>query len=357
MGEQTRRLRIAMVAPPWFEVPPQGYGGIEAVCAGLVDRLVARGHRVTLIGAGRDRTGADFVATFPEPPSARLGEPVPEVLHAAAAAQVLDVLDVDLVHDHTLAGPLLAAGRSVPTVVTVHGPVDGELGDYYRRLGDRVALVAISDAQRRAAADLPWVATVHNGVDVDAYPFTLDKDGFVLFLGRFGPEKGAHLAIDAARQAGRPILLAGKCSEPAERAYFLAEISPRMGQDVWLFGEAGAAAKRDLLSRARCLVFPACWEEPFGMVLIEALACGTPVVALGRGSVPEIVADGVTGFVCGDATELPAAIEAAGTLDPRRWRDRVRERFDLDAMVAGYEAVYRRVLASSGRLRWARPAS
>jgi glycosyltransferase involved in cell wall biosynthesis len=324
MGEQTRRLRIAMVAPPWFEVPPQGYGGIEAACAGLVDRLVARGYRVTLVGAGRDRTWAGFV---------------------------------DLVHDHTLAGPLPAAGRPVPTVVTVHGPVDGELGDCYRRLGGRVALVAISDAQRRAAADLPWVATVHNGIDVDTYPFILDKEGFVLFLGRFGPEKGAHLAIDAARQAGRPILLAGTCSEPAERAYFLAEISPRMGQDVWLFGEAGTVAKRDLLSRARCLVFPACRQEPFDLAPIEALACGTPVVALGRGSVPEMVADGVTGFVCGDVTELPAAIEAAGTLDPRRGRDHVREHFDLDAMVAGYEAVYRRVLASSGRLRWARPAS
>jgi glycosyltransferase involved in cell wall biosynthesis len=352
-----RRLRIAMVAPPWFEVPPRGYGGIEAVCAGLVDQLVAGGHRVTLIGAGRDRTGADFVATFPEPPSARLGEPVPEVLHAAAVARILDGLDVDLVHDHTLAGPLLAAGRPVPTVVTAHGPVDGELGDYYRQLGDRVALVAISDIQRRSAPDLPWMATVHNGIDVDAYPFRTNKEDFLLFLGRFAPEKGAHLAIDAARAAGHSILLAGKCNEQAEQAYFLAEISPRMGPDVWLFGEADAAAKQDLLSRARCLVFPTCWKEPFGMVLIEALACGTPVVALDRGSVPEIVVNGVTGFVCGDAAELPAAIEAPGTLDPRRWRGQVRERFHLSAMVAGYEAVYRRVLAKCEWLRWARPAS
>jgi glycosyltransferase involved in cell wall biosynthesis len=286
MGELRRPLRIAMVAPPWFEVPPQGYGGIEAVCAGLVDRLVARGHRVTLIGAGRDRTAADFVATFSEPPSVRLGEPVPEVLHSAAVARVLAEVEVDLVHDHTLAGPLLAAGRPVPTVVTAHGPVEGEFGDYYRHLGDWVGLVAISDAQRRSAPDLPWLATVYNGIDVDAYPFREAKDEYVLFLGRFSADKGAHLAIDAARASGRPIVLAGKCSEPAERAYFLREISPRLGPDVWLFGEAGAADKRELLARACCLVFPVCWKEPFGMVLIEALACGTPVVALNRGSVP-----------------------------------------------------------------------
>jgi glycosyltransferase involved in cell wall biosynthesis len=358
MGELGRRsLRIAMVAPPWFEVPPQGYGGIEAVCAGLVDGLVARGHRVTLIGAGRDRTAADFVATFAEPPSARLGEAVPEVLHSAAVARVLEDVEVDLVHDHTLAGPLLAAGRPVPTVVTAHGPVDGELGDYYRQLGDWVGLVAISDAQRRSAPELPWLATVHNGIDVDAYPFREGKDDYVLFLGRFGPEKGAHLAIDAARSTGRPIILAGKCSEPAERAYFLSEISPRLGPDVWLFGEADAAAKRDLLSRARCLVFPACWDEPFGIVLVEALACGTPVVALKRGSVPEIVADGVCGLVCQEIAELSAGIGAVGRLDPHRCRGYVRERFSLAAMVAGYEAVYRRVLAAAGDLRWARSAS
>jgi glycosyltransferase involved in cell wall biosynthesis len=357
MGELRRPLRIAMVAPPWFEVPPQGYGGIEAVCAGLVDRLVARGHRVTLIGAGRDRTAADFVATFAEPPSVRLGEPVPEVLHSAAVARVLEEVEVDLVHDHTLAGPLLAAGRPVPTVVTAHGPVEGEFGDYYRQLGDWVGLVAISDAQRRSAPDLPWLGTVHNGIDVDAYPFREAKEEYVLFLGRFSPDKGAHLAIDAARAAGRSIVLAGKCSEPAERAYFLEEISPRLGPDVWLFGEAGAADKRELLARARCLVFPVCWDEPFGMVLVEALACGTPVVALKRGSVPEIVVDDVCGVVCEETAELPAGIEAAGRLDPRQWRSYVRERFGLAAMVAGYEAVYRRALAATGGLRRARSAS
>jgi glycosyltransferase involved in cell wall biosynthesis len=146
------------------------------------------------------------------------------------------------VHDHTLAGPLLAAGRSLPTVVTAHGSVDGELGAYYRQLGAELALVAISDAQRRGAPDLPWIGTVHNAIDVDDYPFRANKDDYLLFLGRFSPEKGAHLAIDAARAAGRTILLAGKYNEPAERDYLLAEISPRLGPDVWLVGEADTTA-------------------------------------------------------------------------------------------------------------------
>jgi glycosyltransferase involved in cell wall biosynthesis len=354
---ESGRLRIAIIAPPWFEVPPQGYGGIESLCAGLVDRLVTRGHRVILVGAGRDRTAAEFLATWPEPPSARLGEPLPEVLHAAATQRLLEGIDVDLVHDHTLAGPLLAAGRPVPTVVTAHGPVDGELGAYYRQLGGELALVAISDAQRRSAPDLPWVATVWNAIDVESYPFRNSKDDYLLWLGRFHPDKGAHVAIDAARAAGRSIFLAGKCNEHAERAYFLEEISPRLGPDVWLFGEADAKAKRELLAGASCLLFPVCWEEPFGLVMVEALACGTPVVALDRGSVPEILLDGRTGFICRDPAELAAAIQQVSSLDPSNLRRHARQRFDLSVMAAGYEAVYRQVLAGQGPLRLARSAS
>jgi glycosyltransferase involved in cell wall biosynthesis len=319
--------------------------GVENMCADLVDGLVARGHEVTLIGAGGPGTTADrFVATYPEPPSARLGEPLPEVLHAAAVARILDGLDVDLVHDHTLAGPLLARGRAVPTVVTMHGPVAGEPGEYYRQLADTVSLVAISAAQRRAAPDLAWRGTVHNAVDAATFPYRADKDEMVLFLGRIHPDKGVHLAIDAARGAGLPIVVAGKCSEPVELEYFHTFVEPRLGPDVSIFGTADAAAKRDLLSRAAALVFPILWDEPFGMVMIEAMACGTPVVALRRGSVPEVVVDGVTGIVCDDPTGLPAAIMAARDLSPAACRAHVEDCFDAAAMVAGYEAVYREML-------------
>ena len=347
----TRRLRIAMVAPPWFELPPQGYGGIEAVCADLADALVARGHEVTVIGAGRNGTRARFRRTYDTPQGARIGEPLPEVVQAAAAGRILGELDADIVHDHSLAGPLLAFGRDIPTVVTVHGTVNGEAGNYYRQLGGRVELVAISDAQRRSAPDLNWCATVHNAINTADFPFREEKEDWVLFLGRCTPDKGMHLAIDAARAAGREIVLAAKRTEPAENAYFETEIKVRLGPDAKWLGEVGGERKKELLSRARCLLFPIQWEEPFGMVMIEAMACGTPVIALRRGSVPEVVTHGATGLVCDKPSELADAINAAGTIDPAACRNDVLTRFHPAAMAAGYEQAYRRALAVANRRR------
>lgn len=337
-------LRIAMIVPPWYRLPPKGYGGIEAVCADLVDTLVDRGHDVTVIGAGNNGTRARFLHTYPAPQGARLGEPLPEVLHAAAAGELLEHLDVDVVHDHSLAGPLLARGRGVPTVVTVHGPVTGEPGDYYRQLGDSVQLVAISNAQRRTAPNLNWTATVHNAARVDDFPFRANKEDWVLFLGRCTPDKGAHLAIDAARHAGRSIKLAAKCSEPAEQAYFDAEIRPRLGPGVEWLGEVGGDQKKDLLARARCLLFPICWDEPFGMVMIEAMACGTPVVALRRGSVFEVVSHHTTGLICDHPDQLPDAVNAVHAIDPAQCRRHVHTRFNPGTMAAGYEQAYRHAL-------------
>ncbi|WP_211244839.1 glycosyltransferase family 4 protein [Intrasporangium oryzae] len=342
-------LRIAMVAPPYFGVPPEGYGGVEAVIASLVDSLVDRGHHVTLLAAGHNGTRAQrFVRTFAQPSSVRLGDAVPEVVNAARVAQRLACEEVDLVHDHTLAGALLAIGRRTPTVVTVHGPTT-DLAELYRPLGKAVQLVAISDAQRAVAPDLNWIATVHNGIDVLSYPFVEAKLDYAVFLGRYHPEKAPHLAIDAARAAGVPILLAGKCTEPVEIAYYEREIRPRLGPDVIDTGPADATRKRRILAEARVLLFPLCWEEPFGLVMAEALACGTPVVALRRGSVAEVVVHGVTGIVVDTPDELPAAIHRAALLDPRDCRADVATRFAAETMADGYEAAYHRVLAPTSR--------
>lgn len=336
-----RPLRIGMVAPPWFAVPPAGYGGIEAMVAGLVDGLVARGHHVTLVGAGDPGTKAQrYVAAYSEPPSGRLGEPVPEVFQAAVAAAALDGSELDVVHDHTLAGPLLARGRCVPTVVTAHGPVTGEVGEYLEQLGTTVDVVAISQAQRRFRPEVNWLATVHNGIDVASYPLGDGAGGYLLFLGRFHPDKGAHIAIEVAKRTRRRLILAGKLNEPAERAYFEAAVAPRLGGAIEYVGEADAATKRGLLGGATALLFPVLWEEPFGLVMVEAMACGTPVVALRRGSVPEVVAHGETGIVVGRPAELTGAVGAAETLDRRRCRARAERYFDLSRMVAGYEAAY-----------------
>jgi glycosyltransferase involved in cell wall biosynthesis len=344
-----RPLRIAVVAPPWFEIPPDGYGGIEALCADLTDALVARGHDVLLVGAGDHGTQGRFAATGPTPESARLGEGMPEVLHAAAAAKIIDDAQVDVVHDHTCAGPLLAFGRPQPTVVTAHGPVGGELGEYYRRLGHGVELVAISDAQRTMSPDLPWAATVPNAVDVSRHKFASVKDDFVLFLGRVSPEKAPDLAIRAARAAGRPLVAVVKCREPQELAYFGERVQPLLGPDITWLHDPPHADKIDLLARARCLVFPIQWEEPFGLVMTEAMASGTPVVALRRGSVPEVVVDGVTGFICDEPSQLAAAIEASGDLDPVACRDHVNTRFSPARMARGYDRLYRAAIAESNK--------
>jgi glycosyltransferase involved in cell wall biosynthesis len=341
-------IRIAMVAPAYFTVPPKGYGGVESVVADLVDALVDRGHEVTLIGAGAHGTKAQhFVSTYDEPVASQLGEPLPEVLHAARVAAALEERDVDVVHDHTLAGPLLARGRLAPTIVTVHGPVGGASGEYYEALRDTVRVVAIAAAQRAAAPHLPWIATVHNAIRVETFPFRAEKDDYALFLGRFHPAKAPHLAIDAARAAGVPIVLAGKCDESLERDYFDREVAPRLGPDTVVYGVADAGAKRELLAGARCLLFPICWEEPFGLVMIEAMACGTPVVALRRGSVSEVVVDGRTGVVVDQPAELPDAVLRAATLGAAECRRHVEDLFSVAAMAAGYEAAYWELLSAN----------
>jgi glycosyltransferase involved in cell wall biosynthesis len=350
----SKPVHVAMIAPPYFDVPPAAYGGVEAVVADLIDALVDRGHRVTLIGAGRHQTKAQqFFATCQRQPADQLGEALPEVVHTAKVARLLEDLDVDVVHDHTLAGPLLARGRATPTVVTGHGPATGDLGGYYRSLGSTISLVAISAAQRARAPRLAWTATVHNAIRADTFPFREGKDEFALFLGRFHPDKAPHLAIEAARAVKLPIVLAGKCAEPAEQAYFAREVQPRLGPDTTIFGVADAVAKRDLLSRAACLLFPICWDEPFGLVMIEAMACGTPVVALRRGAVPEIVLGGQTGVIVDHPDELAAAIGEARRLDPWVCRKHVEQNFSVEVMAARYEAVYRRAVA--GLIRTAGP--
>jgi glycosyltransferase involved in cell wall biosynthesis len=341
------RLSVAMVAPPWFELPPDGYGGIEAMVYWLAEALNERGHQVTLIGAGEPAVSSGTRATYRDPPSERLGDPMPEAVHALVAAEHLDELDADVVHDHSLAGPLTARARGVPTVVTAHGPIEGDLADYYAHLGPEVHLVAISEYQRSRAPELPWAGVVHNAIPVDEYPLRTDKEDFCLFLGRINGEKAPDLAIEAARAAGRRIVLAAKCSEPDERRYFDERVRPLLGEDAEWLGTAGTEEKKDLLARAACLVFPIQWEEPFGLVMVEAMACGTPVVALRRGSVPEVVADGVSGFVRDRLEELPEAIERVGELDPAACRRQVAGRFDVPTMADGYERVYRRLAAPS----------
>jgi glycosyltransferase involved in cell wall biosynthesis len=351
-------LHIVLVAPPYFDVPPKGYGGTEAVVADLADALVARGHRVTLIGAGEPGTAAEFLPVWDHTVGDRLGQPYPEIMHALKVRRAIADLAakdrIDIIHEHTFAGPLNApvyAGLGIPTVVTVHGPLDKDLLPYYQALGTDAGLIAISDRQRELAPNLNWVGRVHNALRIDDWPFQQEKQDYALFLGRYAPYKGAHLAVEAAHQAKVPLVLAGKCDEPAEKGYFQAQVAPLLADTDTVFGEADATSKRRLLANARCLLFPVQWEEPFGMVMIEAMACGTPVVALRGGAVPEVVEDGVTGIICDHPDELPEAIEASRHLDPEACRRHVAANFTVSHFGGGYEQIYQQVTGRKPVLR------
>ncbi len=314
---------------------------------------------MSLIGAGENHTKARLIRAWDRIIPERLGQIYPEMMNAAITRNVIRDLvgQIDVVHDHSLSGPLNAeiyARWGLPTVVTMHGPSDEpDLRTYYGGLGTSVHMVAISGRQRALAPELNWVATVHNALRVNRWPYHERKQDYALFLGRFSPDKGAHLALDAAHSIGLPLVLAGKCQEQLEQDYLADEVRPRLTQQDTLFGVADTREKRILLANARCLVFPVQWEEPFGMVMIEAMACGTPVVALRAGSVPEVIIDGVTGFICDSPAELPDALVAAAYMDPAACRNHVAVNFSADRMAYGYTSAYRSAIAATPRSAYA----
>ncbi len=341
-------LHVAMVVPPWYELPPPGYGGVEQMAAALVDALVAQGHQVTLLGAGTGTgTAAEFVSSVREPQFELLGQILPELVHVARVNGHIADGRFDVVHDHTWAGLLTAPVRTPPTVATVHGSPTGQLGDYLCTLDRGVALVSISDAQRRQNPKLTWAATVHNGL-AGIGPANPERTtgGPVLWLGRFSEEKGPDLAIRACQAAGLPLVLAGKRNEPAEQAYFDEKVAPLLHEGVEVVTNADRERTEELLKSARCLLLPIRWEEPFGMVMVEAMAAGTPVVALDHGAVPEVVVPGKTGFICTDPEELPEALHRVTEIDPAACVEHVCTNFSADLMARRYVQVYRDTAAA-----------
>jgi glycosyltransferase involved in cell wall biosynthesis len=261
--------------------------------------------------------------------------------------------DFDVMHVHSPFSALaVGAALGVSLVHTVHGPFDDGMRRLYGLIGSRVRLVAISRAQRAAAPELSDVEVVHNGVDLDRYPFRAEKEDFLLFLGRAAPEKGACRAVQAARAAGRRLVMAVKIADEAEIVHWERDVLPILPSDATVLMEIGNDQKVDLLSRAQAVLFPIDWDEPFGLVMAEAMACGTPVLTTPRGAAPEVVADGETGFIL-EVDRFPdlavAALNRLGEIDPAACRDRVRQRFSKEAMVAGYEEVFQRLLSARGR--------
>jgi glycosyltransferase involved in cell wall biosynthesis len=340
-------VRIAVLSPPWFPVPPTGYGGIEWIVWLLADGLVERGHEVTLFASGDSRTKANLAAVYEHAPSELIGRSIPELRHILACLERAD--DFDVINDHT--GPVGAAlGGLVgtPVVHTVHGPLDGEPGEVYESIASvapGVGLISLSLNQRRPKPELNWVANVPNALDLEHYPCNPHRGEYLLFLGRMNHEKGAHRAIAVAMELGLPLKLAGKMRERREQEYFADLVEPHLGHGIEFLGEVNHGTKVELLQNARATLFPIEWEEPFGLVMIESLACGTPVIATRHGAVPEVIEDGVSGVVVDTYREFPAALERADALDPLECRRYVEERFAPERMVGDYERAYEAAIA------------
>ena len=349
-------LRLGLIAPPWVAVPPPVYGGTELVIDHLARGFVAAGCDVVLFTTGDSTCPVTRRWRYPRA-LGTVADNAAELAHVEQAYR--ELAGVDVIHDHTLTGPTWAElpPPGVPVVTTAHGPFTPELRELYAEAAERVSVVAISDAQRRSAPEVPVAAVIHHGIDVERFPLGRGDGGYVLFLGRMHPDKGADRAIVAARAAERRILLAAKMWEPAERRYFSACVEPLLGPDAIFVGEVGGRDKLDLLAGAEALINPIRWPEPFGLVMIEALACGTPVLAFPEGAAPEIVDDGLTGFLCADEEDMAAKIGFAGDLDRAGCRAAVEARFSTERMVNDHLALYRRLLAVAAqtpRLEWPR---
>ncbi|HMA27127.1 MAG TPA: glycosyltransferase family 4 protein [Solirubrobacterales bacterium] len=352
LGRVGAPLRIAMLAPPWIPIPPPAYGGIEHVVALLSDELVRRGHEVTLFAAPGSRSAAIVRSPLSRPYPRQIGQALYEADHVARAfAEIEDDgrRAFDVVHDHSGFTALALANRvSVPMVHTLHGPFTGDTSGFYAEHGDRAALVAISDTQLRdAPAGLRVSAVIPNPIAADVWPLRYEKDDYLLWVGRMTEGKGPHRAIEAARRAGRPLLIAGPV-QPGQEAFFASEIEPQLdGRRVRYLGEVGGRAKTELFARASALLMPIRWPEPFGMVMIEALVCGTPVIAFPEGAASEVVLHAENGFHVCDETEMALAVERIGAIDPASCRASVEGRYHVGTVAAAYEAVYRRAISSS----------
>jgi glycosyltransferase involved in cell wall biosynthesis len=336
-------MRIAVVAPPWAPVPPQLYGGIELIVDRLARGFQAAGHEVLLYTTGDSTSSVPMAWTLPQAEGNRIGAVVPELRHVMAAYDT--VADFDIVHDHTVAGPVYAERfPNLKVVTTNHGPFNDELTDLYERIADRVPIIAISHSQRRPVPHLKIARVIHHGLDPADFPVGKGDGGYLLFLGRMAPEKGAHRAMEAAHKAGVPLLMAAKMREPWEFDYFDMYVKPYLNQDIQYLGEVPHEEKLSLLAGAEALLNPIRWPEPFGLVMIEALACGTPVLAFPEGAAPEIVEDGKTGFLCHDQLDMAEAIGRVGQLDRADCRAAVEGYFSTERMVNEHLTLFEQLL-------------
>lgn len=347
-------MRIAIVAPLVISVPPPLYGGTERVIAALAEALMGQGHEVTLYASGDSQTSARLVPIVEEAVWTSSSGADAQLLHLAELARVTgEAADFDVIHSHLDCLAFSFARLSAtPFLHTMHGRLDlGEAAAVLREFPD-ASLVSISNSQRQPIPSANWISTVYNGVPLSSLPFGDGGGGYLVFLGRISAEKGVADAIDVANAADLPLKIAARM--PLENvqtpwaaqdwAYYNDEVKPRLdGGRVEFLGEVGEQEKASLLKEAMAMVFPINWPEPFGLVMAEALACGTPVIARSMGAAPEVVDHGSTGFLCTDVAEMVASCRRIAEIDRRHCRAVAEERFSSEAMAQGYLAAYQAV--------------
>lgn len=347
-------MKIAMVLPPWFKVPPEGYGGIEIIVSLLADGLVGKGHEVTLCTVASSSTKARIFNVFNEEMKSYLdGSPSSfmniALTHVLASYIELAKGDYDIIHDHTWQeGLSCAAFIDTPIIHTLHSPLDEESIRFYSLFKDYpgIYFVTISNYQQTCLPGLNYVATVYNGIDLPRYPYSEEKEDFFFYMGRFNEAKAPHIACEVAEKLGKKLILAGKVYEKAQRSYFDQYIKPHLSNDISYVGELGhwSEEKMRLFSGAGGYLYPIQWDEPFGISIVEAMACGTPAVIFKKGAAPEVIDHGITGFVVETMEEFIDAAKHIDEISPEACRDRVENMFSARRMVDNYERVYRNIL-------------
>jgi glycosyltransferase involved in cell wall biosynthesis len=341
-------MRVLQIAPLAERVPPPRYGGTEAVVSLLADGLIRAGHEVVLWASGDSLTLAELRSVYLH--GLRLdptvADPDPyEWVHAVEA--IKDAHEFDIIHNHDGERVMaLASLVDAPMLTTMHCLIEPDTRFVWERYRGYYNTISQAEQATIPALEGPrFVGVVYNAVDVASFPFRAEKEDYLLFMGRVGAQKGAHLAVQVARKLGMPLIVVGKV-DAFDAEYFEEAVKPYVdGKQIQFLGEVGYE-KRQLYANARCLLVPICWEEPFGLVMPEAMACGTPVIAFNRGSAPELVVDGVTGYLVRDVDEMAEAVRRIDQLDPYRCRQHIEANFDAPVMIQGYLDVYHRILAA-----------
>lgn len=342
-------MKIAQIAPIIERVPPKKYGGTERVVHLLTEELVKRGHEVTLFASGDSETSAKLVSVYPR----ALREAKIKDLYGANIFTMLNIglsysrqSDFDIIHDHNGHNSLPTANiANTPVVMTAHGIFTPENRRIFTTLRNPY-IVTISQAQARLGTGISHIGTVHNGISVKQYPFSKVHNGYLLFVGRISLEKGVHHAIAVAQYLNLPLIIAAKLDR-VDIEYFNEYINPLLSDQIRWIGEVDEAERNELYSRALCSLHPITWEEPFGLTIVEAMACGCPVIGFRLGSVPELILDGKTGFIVDNLDEMIEAVSKIDEIERIKCRQHVLENFSAEKMTDGYEKIYSHILSEA----------